>query len=259
MAENCTCLRERLAQGQTLLGGWIQIPHPAVARLMASSGFDWIAVDAEHGVVDWAVCSEVLLAIQAASSTPMVRMPGNVYDDTKRYLDAGAEGVIAPLVCSGEEAERLVRSSKYPPEGDRGVGYCAANLYGFEFDDYMARANQETTVCVQIEHADAIESLDAILSTPGVDAAFVGPYDLSASLGVTAQFDHPAYLDALKRFLRGCAEHGVAPGIHVIAPDADEVKRRADEGYRMIAYSLDVTLLGGACRDGIATVREALG
>ncbi|MCC6152939.1 MAG: 2,4-dihydroxyhept-2-ene-1,7-dioic acid aldolase [Candidatus Hydrogenedentes bacterium] len=251
-------LREKLAGGNTALGGWIQIPHPAVGRLLASSGLDWVAIDAEHGVVDLETSAQIIAAIAGEGATPIVRLPGNDYAVTKRYLDAGAEGVIAPLVCSRADAENLVRSAKYPPEGERGVGYCAANLYGFDFDAYIARANRDILCCVQIEHIKAIENLDAIVSVAGVDAAFIGPYDLSASMGITGQFDHPRFVEALEHFKARCVANGVALGMHVVKPDPGEVLRRVGEGYRMIAYSLDVTLLGTAARDGVRAVRSQL-
>lgn len=251
-------IRRRLKAGQPLIGGWIQIPHPAIAHLMASSGFDWLALDIEHGLIDLNACAELATVIRAHNCTPFVRLPANDYAQTKRYLDAGVEGVIAPLINTGPEAANLVRSTKYPPEGDRGVGYCLANNFGFEFDAYISRANNDILTCVQIEHDHAIHNLDDILSVPGVDAAFVGPYDLSASMGITAQFDHPRYQNALEKFLDACARHDVAPGIHVVQPEPDQVARRVDEGYRMIAYSLDVTLLGLACQQGVARIRSLL-
>ncbi len=251
-------MREQLKQGATLIGGWIQIPHVAVARLLASSGFDWVAVDTEHGVIDLESAASLFAAIKEQGSVPLVRVPGVDYAQTKRYLDAGAEGIIAPLVNCREDAETLVRAVKYPPEGERGVGYCAANLYGFALDAYLKRANADILCCVQIEHVKAIEQIDAILSVPGVDAAFIGPYDLTASLGITAQFDHPKYRAALDTFLAACARHKVAPGIHVVQPDPEAVARAAKQGYRLIAYSLDVTMLGHAFRTDIARIRELI-
>lgn len=250
-------VRARLKRGETVVGGWIQAPHPAVAAVMASSGFDWLAMDLEHGVIGLAECAALVPVIEAHGCEPFVRLPGNAYADNKRYLDAGARGLIAPLVNTRENAEELVRSAKYPPEGSRGVGYAVSNHYGFQMNR-VDKANDEILVCVQIEHETAVAHLDGILSVPGVDAAFVGPYDLSASLGVTAQFEHPDYVRALDRFRAACQEHGVAAGIHVVAPDPDEVLRRVDEGYRMFAYSLDVTMLGQACRTGCRAIREGL-
>ena len=227
---------------------------------MAQCGFDWLAVDCEHGANDL-VQSQVLFQAMRAGTpecVPFVRLPGNSYESTKRFLDAGAKGVIAPLVNSADDACEVIRSVKYYPKGERGVGISRAHAYGLDFDNYLARANTETIVVVRIEHIRAVERIDEILSTPGVDAAFLGPYDLTASLGVPRQFDHPDVRDAVKRILTACQEHAVAPGIHVVEPQPDEVKRRLDEGFRLIAYSLDILLLSGACRDGLQAISELI-
>ncbi len=173
-------------------------------------------------------------------------------------MDVGATGVIAPLVNSPEQARGVVRAVKYPPEGDRGVGFCRANMYGMDFDRATAAANDETFVCAQIEHIKAVENIDEILSVPGVDAVFIGPYDLTASMGVTAQFDHPEVKGAMQRVLAACLKSGTAAGIHVVQPDPEEVLRRFDEGYRLIAYSLDIVMLQRACVDGLAEIRQRI-
>jgi 2-dehydro-3-deoxyglucarate aldolase len=173
-------------------------------------------------------------------------------------MDAGAAGVIAPLINSAAEARDIVRAVKYPPEGERGVGFCRANLYGMEFDEAFRTANDDTFVCVQIEHVEAVRNIEEIVSVPGLDAVFVGPYDLSASMGVTAQFDHPEMQEAVKRVLDACENSDVAPGIHVVQPDVEEVFRRLDDGYRLIAFSLDITMLHRACADGLAEIRRRI-
>jgi len=183
-------------------------------------------------------------------------LAGNQYSETKRYLDAGAVGVIAPLINTAEEAQELIRSVKYPPIGERGVGYGRSHGYGFDFENYMEKANDETFVCVQIEHIKAVNNLDAIFSTKGINAAFIGPYDLSASMGITAQFDHPDYINAVDTILNKCIEHGIIPGIHVVKPDPDEVKQKIEKGFKMIAYSLDITMIGASCREGLAEIKK---
>jgi 2-dehydro-3-deoxyglucarate aldolase len=240
------------------IGSWINTASPVVAEIMAASGFDFLVVDAEHSAVDFEKSQQLFQAIRAGNPNciPMVRMPGNQYQDTKRYLDAGAMGVIAPLITTRQEAELLVRSVKYPPMGERGVGYGRSHGYGFDFDQYMARANNDTFVCVQIEHIRAVENLDDILSVEGINAAFIGPYDLSASMGITAQFDKKDYKKAVATILQKCGEHGIMAGIHVVQPDADEVHKRMEEGFSMIAYSLDITMIGKACRDGLKSIKQ---
>ncbi len=253
-------LRERVNNGDAVIGSWINTASPIVAEIMAAAGFDFLAVDAEHASVDVAAAQAIFQAIAAANldCAPMVRLPGNDYAVTKRYLDAGAAGIIVPFVNSADDAREAVRAAKYPPIGDRGLGFGRAQAYGFDVDAYLARANEETLVCVQIEHIDAVRNIDDILSVPNIDAAFIGPYDLTASMGIAAQFDHPDYAKARAEVMAACARHGVAPGIHVVPPSPDDVARRLDDGFRFIAYSLDITMLGTVCRDGLAGIRSQI-
>lgn len=253
-------LREKVKNGEAVFGSWINTASPVAAEVMAAAGFDFLTVDAEHSAVDVPGAQAIFQAIAAANPdcAPLVRLPGNDYAVTKRYLDAGAAGVIVPLVNSPEEARGVVRSVKYPPLGDRGVGFGRSHGYGFDFDAYMARANDQTVTAVQIEHRLAIERIDEILAIEGVDAAFIGPYDLSASMGITAQFEHPDYLRALEKVLAACKKHEVAPGIHVVPPDPSAVAARVAEGFRFVAYSLDITMLGTVCREGLAAIRKTV-
>ncbi len=228
--------------------------------MMASVGFDFLTVDVEHSAVDLVQTQTLFQAMKSGNPecAPLVRLAGNSYAETKRYLDAGASGVIAPFINSAEEARELVRSVKYPPAGMRGVGFCRANGYGMHLEDAVAVANAETFVCVQIEHEQAVRNIDGILDVEGIDAIIVGPYDLSASLGVTAQFEHPKMLAAMDAIGAACQRHGIAAGIHVVQPDVADVLRRYRQGYRFIAYSLDITMLMNACMSGLAEIRRLI-
>ncbi|MBN1442456.1 MAG: 2,4-dihydroxyhept-2-ene-1,7-dioic acid aldolase, partial [Planctomycetes bacterium] len=216
--------------------------------------------DGEHSAVDLPATQVLFQAMRAGNPecAPLVRLAGNRYEITKQYLDAGAQGVIAPLINSADEARELVRAAKYPPEGARGVGYCRANAYGADFDRAVLQANEQTLVCVQIEHIDAVNRVDEILSTPGVDAAFIGPYDLTASMGITGRFDHPEAVAAMARVFDACRRHGVAPGVHVVPPDPEQVASRIREGYRLVAFSLDITMLNVSCGSGLQKIRGLL-
>lgn len=172
-----------------------------------------------------------------------VRLHGVDYAFAKRYMDAGARGVVAPLVRTRQEAELVVEAVKYPPLGNRGVGFCRANRYGTDLQGEFNRANEASVTAVQIEHIEAVDSIDEILSVEGIDAAFIGPYDLSASMGLTAQFDHPDFIEAKQRILDACKRNNVAAGIHVVQPDVTQVKDAISAGYTLIAFSLDITML----------------
>lgn len=253
-------LRTALKKGRCVIGSWINTTSPVVAELMSAAGFDYLTVDVEHSAIDLPGAQVLFQAIRAGnpSCASVVRLPGNDYAVTRRFMDAGADGVIVPLVNSAEQVREVVRAVKYPPDGDRGVGFCRSNTYGMEFDKAIRTANDETFVCVQIEHADAVRNIDDIVSVQGLDAVFVGPYDMSASMGVMAQFDHPEMRKALKRVLDVCRDSHVTPGIHVVQPEVEEVLRRVDEGYRLIAYSLDITMIHRACVDGLSEIRRRI-
>jgi 2-dehydro-3-deoxyglucarate aldolase len=245
---------------QIAIGSWINTASPIAAELMATSGFNFLTVDVEHSAVDLVQSQALFQAIRSGNPdcAPLVRLAGNIYSETKRYLDAGAVGVIAPFINTRDQAEELVRGVKYPPLGMRGVGFCRANAYGLNLNESVISANDQTFVCVQIEHAEALHNLDQILAVDGVDAAIIGPYDLSASMGITAQFDHPEMVNATRQILAACQRNNVIPGIHVVQPDPQEVVARYREGYRFIAYSLDITMLLNACVEGLGQVKQSL-
>lgn len=253
-------LRQVLQTGGYVVGSWINTCSPIVAELMAATGFDFLAVDVEHSAADVPQAQVLFQAICAGNPdcVPLVRLPGHDYATTKRYLDAGAIGVIAPLVNTAEQASEVVRAAKYPPQGARGVGFCRANMYGMHLKEAVASANEQTLVCIQIEHIDGVRNIDEILSVPGIDVVFIGPYDLSASMGITEQFGHPDMVDAEKRVLDACWKHSVVPGIHVIQPSTDEVVQRFRQGYRLIAYSLDITMLTHTCQAGLTEIHQRL-
>jgi 2-dehydro-3-deoxyglucarate aldolase len=253
-------LRSTLRSGHTVVGTWCNSGSPIIAELMASSGFDFVCVDAEHSAVDVPQAQSLFQAVVAGNPecAPIVRLHGVDYALVKRYLDAGARGVVCPLINTRQDAELLVSAVKYPPEGRRGVGFCRANNFGLRVGDEFKVANQEILTAVQIEHIDGVRNIRDILSVPGIDAVFIGPYDLTASMGITAQFDHPDYLKARDEILKACQEKGVVPGIHVVQPNTDELIARANEGYRFLAYSLDITMLLHTCATGVGKLKGVL-
>lgn len=253
--------RKTLLSGRPVIGSWINSGSPVIAELMANTGFDFLCVDVEHSAVDLPQTQSIFQAARSGNAAChcLVRLHGVDYSFVKRYLDCGASGVIAPLVNTAGQAELLVEATKYPPLGNRGVGFCRANDYGAGLKEYYANANDDIMVAVQIEHYLGVENIDAILEVEGVDAVFIGPYDLSASLGVAAQFDHPLYLEARDKVIKACQRHGIVPGIHVVHPQPEELLARVDEGYRLLAYSLDITMLMDACARGLGTIRQEIG
>lgn len=247
-------------KSELILGSWINTASPIVSEIMSNAGFDFLCIDAEHSAIDFHTSLQLFQAIKAGNPkcAPLIRMQGNNYADTKRYLDAGAIGVIAPLVNTKEEVEYLVESVKYPPHGKRGVGFGRSHAYGFEFDKYMEFAEENIFTGIQIEHIDAVNNFEEMAKVEGLDAIFVGPYDLTTSMGITAQFNHPDYLKALEKINSICKKNNIISGIHVVKPSPDEVIEKHKLGYNMIAYSLDITIIGTNCRNAIESINQKL-
>ena len=233
-------LRRALLEREVTLGSWIQIGHPACAEVMARAGFDWVCVDLEHGVIDLETTADIFRALGAFDCVPVARLPLNDPIWIHRTLDAGARGLIIPMVKTAAEAEAAVREAKYPPRGVRGFGYSRANLYGADFDSYIASANDEIALVMQIEHKDAIANLDAILCVDGVDGVFIGPNDLAADLGHRGNIPHPEVQSAITDAIKRIRAHGKAPGILVGEADG---QRMLDAGALFVAVGSDVGVL----------------
>lgn len=239
-----------------MLGSWITLAHPAIAEIMCKAGFDWLTVDLEHSVITLREAEELIRVIALSGVCPLVRLSANDPVQIKRVMDAGSHGVIVPMVNSASDAKQAVVAVQYPPEGRRGVGLARAQGYGSAFENYRQWLNQEAVIIVQVEHIEAVNNLESILSVEGVDGFIVGPYDLSGSLGVPGQFDHPSMKKAMDRIRSVGSSSEKAAGIHVIEPDTEELRQRLDEGYRFLAYSLDIRMLDRACRNGLDAMRS---
>lgn len=237
------------------IGSWIQIGHPAVADIMASAGFDWLAVDLEHSTISLREAEEIIRVIDLKGVVPLVRLSSNNQEQIKRVMDAGAHGVIVPMVNSESEAQAAVSAVKYPPEGNRSVGLARAQGYGVRFSEYFEWQRENSIVIVQIEHIDAVDNLESILLVEGVDAYIVGPYDLSGSLQIPGQFEAPKFLESLEH-IRVVAERvGVPGGVHVVEPDPQQLIQCIRDGNRFIAYGVDTRMLDTSCRIGLKTIQ----
>jgi 2-keto-3-deoxy-L-rhamnonate aldolase RhmA len=247
-------LRKALLERKVSLGAWMQIGHPACAEIFARAGFDWVCVDLEHGAIDLETMTDIFRTLAGFDCVPVARLPLNDPVWIHRSLDAGARGLIIPMVKTAEEAENAIREAKYPPRGVRGFGYSRANMHGMDFSSYIASANEEIAMVMQIEHKDAIGNLDAILEVPGVDGLFIGPLDLSGSMGITGQMEHPDMVGALNKYLSACAAHKATAGMHIVRPTADNIRQSLDKGYTLIALGLDNVFLDDSSK---ASLRAA--
>lgn len=234
-------VKKKLLAGKPTVGAWIESPNPATAEILAMQGFDWLVFDLEHGTYSMPQVQSMMQAMSRFSDClPFVRVPINEPVYFKWALDMGARGIVVPMVNTKEEAERAVKSSKYPPWGTRGSGPRRASLYYSKVEEYIRRANDELLLVVMIETPKAIENLDSILTVKGIDAVFIGPDDLSLGLGIFKQRDHPKYKAALRAVLDSCKKHGVAPGIH---SNESEIADAIAQGFRFVGLNDDDTFL----------------
>jgi 4-hydroxy-2-oxoheptanedioate aldolase len=250
-------VRRRLAAGEPSVGTWLAIPAPEAAEYVSQLGFDWLVVDAEHNPIDIRTLAQMFMAMAASDTAPMVRIPWNSGENFKRVLDAGAWGVVVPMVNSREEAERAVEASRFYPQGDRSVGGGRhAMSFGTEGPQYRRHANDEILLVLQIEHIRGVENADAILSVPGVDACFIGPNDLAASmgmgLGVPLESDDPRLMEAIAHIRETCVKHGVAPGIH--CSGAAGINQRIGEGFQFCAMASELGYMLAALRSDLAAL-----
>jgi 2-dehydro-3-deoxyglucarate aldolase len=245
--------RDRLLRGEPLAGTMVTLPVPAVAEIMALVGFDWLFIDAEHSVFA-ARDLQAMLQAAGAALPCLVRLSAPAEVPIKQALDVGAAGIIAPLVNSAAQAEHIVRWARYAPTGSRGVGVGRAHGYGLRLQEYLATANERTTVVVQAEHIDAVNQIEAIVAVAGIDAVLVGPYDLSASMGHMGQLDHPDVIQAIEHVTNVCHAAGVRLGIFGVSAEAVQPYRT--RGYTLIVAGVDTLLLGQAARELLAQIRR---
>lgn len=241
-------VKQALQRGERSLGTWLSLGNWQAARWLARAGFAWLTVDLEHSPIDWEQLAVLLGAVADAGCVALARVPANRHDHIKRVLDAGAQGIIVPMVNSVAEAREAVAAAKYPPEGTRSVGGLLGVLNFATFpNDYLDRANAEILVILQCEHMRAVEQADDIFAVPGIDAIFVGPNDLAWSLrGSDGSVPTAEQVLAVqRRILEACRRHGVPAGIHCFS--GEEAVRRAAEGWQFLAITSDLRfLLDGA-------------
>ncbi len=253
-------LRKKIHQGETTLGSWLQLSSPDTAEIMAHMGYDWLVVDMEHGSIDVSHLPNILRAIasaKASTATPaaaphaLVRVPRIEAMAIRRALDAGAQGIILPMLQSREQLDAALDVALYPHpqknQGSRGVGYARANMYGHAFSHYMQSSDEDLVFIAQIEHVNALQDLENIVQHPRLDAIMVGPYDLSASMGLTGNFTHKFFLEAMEEIHSICTKHNMPMGSHVVHPDAHILRQNLAhalaQGYTFVAYGTDALFL----------------
>ena len=245
-------MRERWAAGEPAIGGWLGIPSSYSAEIVARCDFDYVCVDIQHGLVDYSDAWPMLQTINLGSATPLVRVPWNEPGIIGKSLDAGARGIIIPMVNTRAEAEAAVQACRYSPDGSR--SYAGTRVVRQEGPDYFANANADVAVIPMVETVEAVANLDDILSVPGVDAVYVGPSDLSVSLGLHPGNNdgEPSFDAAVAEILDGCARHNVIAGCHTVS---ELCQRRTEQGFRMITITSDTVALTRALEDELCRAR----
>lgn len=251
-----TTLKNRIKAGELTLGSWITIGHPNVAEILANAGFDWLVIDIEHNPIDISMVQALITTIQSKGVAAFVRVSKNEEVVIKHVLDAGADGIIVPMICSKDDARQAVDYAKYPPIGKRGVGLARAQQYGTGFETYKKWVEENLVVIAQIEHIDGINNLEEIISVDGIDGTIIGPYDLSGSLGKPGMFDEEDVKEALAKYTQTCKKASFPMGYHMVNNDPMKVKDLVTSGYSFIAYSTDFLFMGETSRKGVAEITQ---
>lgn len=251
-------LKSKLKNNELTIGSWITIGHPSVIEILSNTGFDWLTIDMEHTAVDYSTAQTLISTIQSYGMAALVRVSKNDEVYIKRVMDAGADGVIVPMINNAADAKMAVEFVKYPPEGKRGVGLYRAQNFGlnYGFEHYKNWLTENAIVIAQIEHIDAVTNIEDIISTPGIDGVIIGPYDLSGSIGVPGNFDDPKVINALSKYERVCLEKNFPMGFHVIQPDGVLIQEKITSGYSFLAFSTDFFFLGVKAKDEINKITK---
>lgn len=253
-------VKRKLRAGGVSFGTMVfEFVSPGLPRVLAEAGAEFVIFDTEHSWFGHEQLGYLIASTKATGMAPLVRVANIDYPLMARPMDMGAMGLMIPRVETRAQVETVIRAMKYPPVGERGVGL------GLAHDDYtggdvhakLRSANHESLVIIQVETALAIENLEAMLSVPGVDVAWVGHFDLSVSLGIPGNFEHSRFVDAIERVVAVCGQHGIAPG--VMGGSVAMAQEWMARGFRAIAYSGDVWLLQNALREGLRQLRESVG
>jgi 2-keto-3-deoxy-L-rhamnonate aldolase RhmA len=244
-------MKKNISLNNTLIGGWLTTSSPIVAEAMAICGFDWIAIDMEHGPSDEASVPAIFMALELHGVAPIVRLPSSDPYLARRMLDLGAAGLIVPVAESADSFSAFAAHCHYPTAGRRGVGLSRANRWGKTFESYNLEF--EPVLIPQIETKKGAAAAASIAALECVDGLFVGPYDLSADLGAPGNFETEEYSAALSSIHEACKQSRKASGIHQVTPDHGELKKRLAEGYTFVAYGTDMIAMQHAF-DGLSNL-----
>jgi 2-dehydro-3-deoxyglucarate aldolase len=251
-------LKQKLKNNQLTIGSWIMMGHPMSVEVMALAGFDWLVIDIEHTAIGLESLQSLITTIQANKMKALVRVSKNEEVIIKRVLDIGADGIIVPMVCSKKDALQAIEYAKYPPLGQRGVGLYRASGYGTKFQEYKKWVNEELVIIAQIEHINAVNNIDDILSVEGIDGTIIGPYDLSSSMGYPGEFERDDVKKAIDIVLQKCKQANIPSGFHVVDTDPTKLQLKIDQGCTFLAYGIDYFFMRDAAMNGMEQLQEGI-
>lgn len=232
-------LKSKLSRCELTIGSWLMLGDLSAVEILKHAGFEWLVIDLEHTDIDYTRAKQLISAIQANGMQALVRVSKNEEVVIKRILDFGADGIIVPMVCSKADAEQAVSLATYPPRGTRGVGLFRAQQYGLGFKEYQKWVDDELVIIAQIEHIEAARNIEEIMSVDGIDGAIIGPYDMSASMGVPGEYDRDDVQEAVSSVFDACKAMNKSVGFHVVETDPSVLLKRIDQGCNLLAYSID--------------------
>ncbi len=242
-------LKLKLVQLDKTIGTWLTIPHQSVVEILSTAGFEWMVIDMEHAAINIQDLQNIIGHIQGNGMEALVRVSKNEEVIIKYAMDAGANGIIVPLIKTADDAKKAVSYIKYPPTGIRGVGLSRAQHYGTGFDSYKKWLQNEAVIIVQIEHIDSVNTLEAILKVDGVDGIIVGPYDLSASMGMPGELESKEVQEAIEKIEKTTLRAGKSMGTHVISSDSTRLKQAIDKKYNFLVFGIDFFFMGDKARE----------
>jgi 2-dehydro-3-deoxyglucarate aldolase/4-hydroxy-2-oxoheptanedioate aldolase len=249
MANN---FKTRLKNRETLIGSLVTLASTDVAEIMSLAGFDYLWIDTEHAPIDF-VHTQMMIQAVGGRCPCLVRIPENKEVWIKKALDTGCNGIVVPQVKSATEAREAIECCLYPPAGKRSVGISRAHGYGMSFQDYVSAVNEELTIVLQVEHIQGVQNIKSIVDVPGIDAIFVGPFDLSGSLGLLGQITHPQVEAAIAEIKRHCEEASVPAGIFAV--DAQSARNFIQKGFNLIALGMDSAYLWKSAKAALDEAR----
>lgn len=251
-------LKNKLKNCELTIGSWLMLGDVSAVEILSHAGFEWLVVDLEHTDIDYTRAKQLIAAIQGNGMQALVRVSKNEDVVIKRVLDFGADGIIVPMVCSRADAEQAVSLATYPPRGTRGVGLFRAQRYGLGFKEYQEWVNDELVIIAQIEHIDAARNIDEIMAVEGIDGAIIGPYDMSASMGIPGEYHRDEVQAAIKSVFSACKALNKSVGFHVVETDPELLLARIEQGCNLLAYSIDYFFMRDKAIDCMSQVKQGI-